>query len=248
MGFQVLLYHEVRPEEELSQTTRPIQVNDGYEDALPVPLFQSLSHFKQQMTFLKEENYHLLTLEEVKNYYAGTFSLPEKSILLTFDDCYQSMKKYAYPILKELNFTAVSFVVTGWLYDTPAPFAPEVSRTLSFPELLEMSDVFQYANHTDHFHERRGTTLGKSMWEPEEDFVKDLAACNTWVKYQDVFAYPFGLYNEENVATLEKNHFTLGFTTLTGPNHQNTNPLELHRNVIPLNLPLEKFQHLVQEA
>ncbi len=34
---------------------RPIKVADGYQDALPLPLFNSTSHFKQQIDFLKAE-------------------------------------------------------------------------------------------------------------------------------------------------------------------------------------------------
>lgn len=244
--FQTLVFHEIRPINELQNQTRPIFVADGYQDALPFPLFDSLSHFKQQMTFLKEENYHTLTLTEIKDYYFQNKPLPEKSILLTFDDCYQSMKEYAYPVLKEAGFKAVAFVVSGWLFSEKSPYNPELSQTLSFADLSEMADVFEYANHTAHFHERKGTTQAKSMWETTEAFQKDLLECNQKVAVKDVFAYPFGLYDQKTLAVLSQMSFSLAFTTKPGINDRNTPALELHRNVVPASMPIHAFEQLVR--
>jgi len=241
MMFQTLVFHEIRPEAELYDQVRPIKVADGYQDALPLPLFNSTSHFKQQIDFLKAENYHTLTLAEVKDFYFRQQPLPEKSVLLTFDDCYQSMKEYAYPLLKEAGFKATAFVVTGWLFDAPQPYEPEVSRTLSSAELAEMSDVFEYANHTDHFHERKDQQ-GRSMWETPAAFSQDLRSCNQHVAIKDVFAYPFGFYDQQTIATLEKEGFVLAFTTKPGINTAQTKPMELHRAVIPFSLPMAAFE------
>jgi len=241
--FRTLVFHEIRPEEELLDQPRPIAVADGYQDAMPLPLFNSTSHFKQQLAFLKAENYHTLTLSEVKAYLSAQQPIPEKSVLLTFDDCYQSMKEYAYPLLKEAGFHASVFVVTGWLYDQPHAYTPAVSRVLSQSELLAMTDVFEYANHTDHFHARNGLK-SRSMWETTADFAADLAACNQWVPIKDVFAYPFGFYDQRTIDTLTEEGFTLAFTTKPGRNTRNTPPLELQRDVIPFNMPLQAFKEL----
>ncbi|OTN75731.1 hypothetical protein A5886_000807 [Enterococcus sp. 8G7_MSG3316] len=241
--FRTLVFHEIRPEQELLDQTRPILVADGYQDAMPLPLFNSTTHFKQQLAFLKAENYHTLTLAEVKGYLLAQQPLPEKSVLLTFDDCYQSLKEYAYPLLKEFGFKASVFVVTGWLFDTLYSYDPNHSRTLSASELLTMTDVFEYANHTHHFHERKGSK-GRSMWETAADFAADLRLCNQFVAIKDVFAYPFGFYDEATMATLTDGGFKLAFTTKPGVNTTNTAPLELHRDVIPFNMPITAFKEL----
>ena len=61
------------------------------------------------MDYLHKENYHTLTLDEVKDYYYHEKELPDKSILITFDDCFQSVKRYAYPILKKYGFSCCRF-------------------------------------------------------------------------------------------------------------------------------------------
>ncbi|MBR8699826.1 polysaccharide deacetylase family protein [Enterococcus casseliflavus] len=239
--FQTLVFHEIRPEAELYDQVRPIKVADGYQDALPLPLFNSTSHFKQQIDFFKAENYHTLTLAEVKDFYFRQQPLPEKSVLLTFDDCYQSMKEYAYPLLKEAGFKATAFVVTGWLFDAPQPYEPEVSRTLSNAELAEMSDVFEYANHTDHFHERKDQH-GRSMWKHRPPLRKTYEAAISMWPSRMFFAYPFGFYDQQTIATLEKEGFVLAFTTKPGINTAQTKPMELHRAVIPFSLPMAAFE------
>ncbi len=77
--FRTLVFHEIRPDNELSEQPRPIEVADGYQDALPLPLFNSCSHFKTTNRLLKAEKYHTLTLEEVKDYYLQKESFTRKS-------------------------------------------------------------------------------------------------------------------------------------------------------------------------
>ncbi|MGO2853715.1 MAG: polysaccharide deacetylase family protein, partial [Tetragenococcus koreensis] len=108
MGFHTLMYHEIREKGTFdTQNPSPILVKQSYEDALPTKLFCDFTDFKAQMDFLEKENYHTLTLQEIKDFYQKGKDLPEKSVLLTFDDAYQSIYKYAYPILQQKNFHAV---------------------------------------------------------------------------------------------------------------------------------------------
>ena len=186
--FRALVFHEVRPPEELNGEQRPIAVADGYEDSLPLPLFDSLPLFEEQINYLKKAGYQSLRIAQIQDFYKTGHPLPNKSVLLTFDDCYQSMKRYAYPILKEAGFTASAFVVSGWLFDQASAYEPDLSKTLGKDELTEMNDVFEYVNHTHHFHQRKGTTLSSAMWESPADFEQDLLECKRHVEIHDAFA------------------------------------------------------------
>lgn len=246
MGFATLLYHEIRKRDEFHpEKPYSIDVKQEYEDQLPAPLFITLDQFEEQMEFLYRENFHTLTLAEVRDYFYRGKNIPEKSVLITFDDCFQSMKQYAYPVLKKYGFHAVAFVVTGWLHDEPKEYNPEKCVCLAKEELDEMADVFEYANHTDSFHQRYDVKTGRMMVEKDERFARDLDECNRHVPVKDVFAYPFGLFHERNVELLRKKWFTLAFTTKTGKNDRQTDPLLLKRNIIPFTLELEQFQKIV---
>ncbi|MED3838878.1 polysaccharide deacetylase family protein [Niallia circulans] len=248
MAFSVLMYHEIRKEEDFQAAElHPIDVKQAYKDFLPSPLFITLEKFEQQMEYLFNNGFHTLSLEEVKAYYEGGNSLPEKSILLTFDDCFQSIKEYAYPILKKYQFHATAFVVTGWLHDNKRIFAKDKSVCLSTRDLEEMKDVFEYANHTHQMHIRTSESESLLMTSSKETFAKDLDECNEHIliNHKNVFAYPFGLFNESNILTLKEKEFKLAFTCENGHNDMQSNPLLLKRNAIPYLIDLEAFKKIV---
>ncbi|WP_071396525.1 polysaccharide deacetylase family protein [Bacillus tuaregi] len=245
MSFSTLMYHEIRKEQDFNpETPSHIDVKQDYDDVLPAPLFVTLEHFEEQMAYLHDQNYHTLSLSEVKEYYSGK-EIPEKSVLLTFDDCFQSIKEYAYPILKRYGFHAVAFVVTSWLQDTPKEFSPEKSVCLTKDDLADISDVFEYANHTHAFHQRSNATTSMMMEASDEELALDLDICNQFVGVKDVFAYPFGLFNERNVSLLRKKGFVLAFTSESGSNDRQTDPLLLKRNVVPYFIHLDAFQKII---
>ncbi|MBQ6446999.1 MAG: polysaccharide deacetylase family protein [Bacillus sp. (in: Bacteria)] len=247
MAFSVLMYHEIRKEEDFQASEQhPIDVKQDYNDFLPSPLFITLEKFEQQMEYLFNNDFHPLTLDEVKAYYEGG-PLPKKSVLLTFDDCFQSIKEYAYPILKKYQFHATAFVVTGWLHDSKSKFEKEKSVCLSINDLSEMTDVFEYANHTHYMHVRTSESESLLMTSRKEDFAKDLDVCNnhSLIKHKNVFAYPFGLFNESNVSTLKEKEFKLAFTCENGHNDKQTDPLLLKRNAIPFLMDIETFKKIV---
>ena len=135
MSYTVLMYHEIRNENE-QVGDNPIDVNNQYEDILPTPLYSALKGFEVQMDYLHNEGYYFLRLNEIKEYHEGRLQLPEKSVLVSFDDAYQSVLEYAYPILKKYNIKASMFVVSGWLQDVAASYDDKKSITLTYEQLL----------------------------------------------------------------------------------------------------------------
>ncbi|MDF2513549.1 MAG: Chitin deacetylase [Herbinix sp.] len=248
MSFATLVYHEIRESTMFHpDLSHPIKVRQDYEDNLPPPLFVTLENFTMQMEYLYENHYHTLTLEELRNYYYNQGTLPEKSVLLTFDDCYQSIALYAYPLLKKYGFHGVAFVVTGWLNKEPSAFLPDKSVCLTQKELLGMKDVFEYANHTDLFHTRVNAQTSKMMEASASEFSSDLDQCNSnpIIEARDTFAYPFGLFHEQNAALLKEKGFRLAFTTKGGLNNRDCDPLFLNRTVIPYFMDFAAFQNIL---
>ncbi len=247
MSFITLMYHEIRERHMLqSEQPSPIDVRQEYYDELPAPLFVTLENLEEQLEFLYENNFHTLSLAEVKQYYYNGKELPQNSVLLTFDDCYQSVRKYAYPLLQKYQFHAVAFVVTGWLHSSTKPFQPDRSVCLTRADLEEMKDVYEYANHTDLFHTRSTMTSSAIMVADDTAFSEDLDRCNTnsIISATDTFAYPFGLYTERNLTLLREKGFQLAFTSEGGINDRSIDPLLLRRNVIPYFMDLKQFKLL----
>ncbi len=96
-----------------------------YHRVVPVPLPESrhkiwvdAQNFKRQMNFLASRGFNTISLDILVSAFKGICPLPEKPIILTFDDGYKDNYLYAFPILKEYNFTATIFLVSKYIGDT----------------------------------------------------------------------------------------------------------------------------------
>ena len=70
-----------------------------------------LASFRKQLSFFKE-NFNVVRMEEVIEAIKGKYTLPEKALLLTFDDGYVDNYTYALPLLEEYGFQG-SFFIPG---------------------------------------------------------------------------------------------------------------------------------------
>lgn len=90
-----LCYHEVTPDRE----------NDCMNVKPEV--------FRRHIREFKEAGYVFIHVGDLLNYAAGLVSLPEKTLLITFDDGYADNYNYAYPVLREEQVPGTFFVVSG---------------------------------------------------------------------------------------------------------------------------------------
>src|ERR1700747_1237132 len=80
-------------------------------DSLVPDIAVSPTNFVRQMDWLKNHGYQFVSVSDVLADHEGKKPLPEKAVLITFDDGYQSVYTHAYPILKLFNAPAVVAVV-----------------------------------------------------------------------------------------------------------------------------------------
>lgn len=249
MGFHTLVYHEVRDNFDWStQSTSKLISGSGYTDQLPQALFVSTQNFREQMQYLTDNGFYFLSMSEVKDFYFNDYQLPEKSILITVDDAFQSFYYNGYPILKEFNIPATLFVASGWLFEDPSEFDPHHSKVMSKDELFSMKDIFEFANHTAHLHNRPEMLSNGVMTASKEELQADLDQCNILVDHQDTFAYPFGFYNQTALLNLSTSGIDFAFTTKPGLNTKDTPHLELHRLLVPHNYTLGMFIDYVEST
>ncbi|NLO82301.1 MAG: polysaccharide deacetylase family protein [Clostridiales bacterium] len=245
-GFHALMYHEIIDREGYNREQyKGIKVQQAYHDILPEDLFCFKDEFEKQMAYLYDSGYTTLTTEQVIDFYYNNKSIPDKSVLLTFDDAYKSVLLNAYPILKKYNFHSVCFVVLGWLFDEAQEYRKDYSVCMSKAELLSMKDVFEYGNHTNLLHTRKGM---KSDFQTEDKdiILADLSTCEAFVSTKKIFAYPFGLYTKENMDWLKEFGTLVAFTSSAGFNTKETNPLELHRNACRLQYSIDDFITMIE--
>src|SRR5690606_15026423 len=63
-----------------------------------------VKNFEEQMAYLKKNNWTAITPRQLELWVQGKLKLPEKSVLITFDDGYESTIELGYPILKRHGF------------------------------------------------------------------------------------------------------------------------------------------------
>ncbi|MDA8087013.1 MAG: polysaccharide deacetylase family protein [Nitrospiraceae bacterium] len=106
--------------------------------------------FEDQMEWLYRAGYRTANLEELYGHVSGRRLLPEKSVVLTFDDGYLDNWTHACPVMSRYGFSATVFVTPEFvdkrdivrppIGKTTGGAAPEVRGFMSWRELKEASD------------------------------------------------------------------------------------------------------------
>lgn len=92
-GIPVLMYHSI-----------------GHENTL---LAVKLEVFRRQMEYLKDNNYQVIKLSDLVNFLKSDLPLPDKVVVLTFDDGFKDNYSNTFFVLKEYNFPATIFLTIG---------------------------------------------------------------------------------------------------------------------------------------
>ncbi|GGF66070.1 hypothetical protein GCM10010912_08910 [Paenibacillus albidus] len=118
----------------------------------PMPLFPwvlSVDRFRDQMELLKQEGFHVITMEQYRQFMLDNGSVPDNAVLLTFDDGYESFYSLAFPILQEYGYTAVNFIIVSTIDKPDTLSVPK----LTWPQMREMKAAgMGFYNHTYDMH------------------------------------------------------------------------------------------------
>ncbi|MGL5484315.1 MAG: poly-beta-1,6-N-acetyl-D-glucosamine N-deacetylase PgaB, partial [Aeromonas veronii] len=136
-----------------------------YHDIVDLKLTPNLKLYPQTIrrdtlirhfNWIKQQGYHPVSFQQILDAKAGKAPLPEKAILLSFDDGYESFYRLVYPLLKLYNYPAVFALVGSWLDvadDKMVPYGNDKlprSYFVGWPQIREMQDsgLVEPASHT----------------------------------------------------------------------------------------------------
>jgi peptidoglycan/xylan/chitin deacetylase (PgdA/CDA1 family) len=164
--------------------------------------------FWRQMRFLKENDYKVVSLQNLAENLGSENELPPKTIALTFDDGFRNFYSAAFPILAANGFTATVFLVTDFCgkYNDWAGNPPRLPRSalLSWRQIKEMRDYgrIEFGAHTRTHPDL--TELPPD--EAEKEIVESKKIIEDAIGGEvKTFAYPFGKFDASVKATVEKN-------------------------------------------
>ena len=99
------------------------------------------ANFAAQMQFLKANGYTPITFNALANYYSNGTPIPQKSVVLTFDDGWYSQYQYAVPILEADGFTASFYIITDYMH---GPY-------MTWDDIRDLdAHGFEIGSHTEH--------------------------------------------------------------------------------------------------
>ena len=172
---------------------------------------------------LQSRGYETVTVGDLLAYVREGTPLPEKPVMITFDDGYYNNYVYAYPLLREREMRAVVSIIgsqTG-LY-TESGVENAYWSHLRLERLAEMQDVFEVQNHSWNLHEygeRRGCLRRRgedeasyeSLLREDTEQTQALLAASG-LPEPVCYTYPFGARSEESERILREMGFlcTLG--------------------------------------
>ncbi len=199
----VLLYHHVGPFR--AGTYRELTV--------------SPKKFEKQVRWLTRRGYVGIKPADWLEWVREGKSLPEKPILLTFDDAYADTAEYALPILRKYRFSGTVFVVTERLGGTNTWDEAQGCGTL---HLMTAEQIRYWDGQGIEFgaHSRTHAHLSKlSAADLSAEVVGSRNDLSALLSHPVVsFAYPYGDYNDA-VRDLVRGEFDLSFSIQEGLNY-----------------------------
>lgn len=242
----VICYHDVRDD-----LRRSLEIS-------PEPTAISLDALVQQFTWLQDNGYRVVSLEEVLAARSGAQPLPDKAVLLTFDDGLRSLYTRVFPLLQLFGYPAVAAVVTTWVGS---------DGHVTWEELREMqrTGLVEVASHSANLHHAlpanswgtetaaattRRFDAARGEFEAEAAYrgrlVADLgesrhALATKLGRAPRALAWPYGKYNSAGLQAARAADMPIAFTLEPGANSADVPLDRLRRTVVMWNHDLGDF-------
>lgn len=182
----ILLYHRVGPEvDDYTVTT---------------------ARFEEDMKILRWEGFNALSLEQVKQHLQNAdFPLPDKPIIITFDDGYLDNYTNVFPVLQKYAMKASFYIITGMV---------GIENRLTSAHIREMQAAgMDFGSHTvthrflaDLTTKEAEVELTQSKYDLEQILGKTV----------DFIAYPGGAYNPDTIRIASEAGYIGGLSTHYG--------------------------------
>jgi peptidoglycan/xylan/chitin deacetylase (PgdA/CDA1 family) len=205
-GVPILAYHQVGEADDLYSVTA--------------------AQFEQQMEYLNKNSYTAISLNELFDFYDGNGNLPNKPIVITFDDGYEDNYLTALPIMEKYKMRGTVFIVPN-LVGTP--------DYLSWRQIVEM----QKRNTEIGSHTMSHIAMDEISPVEQRREIKDSKTVLEKQLRKPVlfFAYPYGQFTAITEQILKETGYRGACAGIAGLNGKGVDAYALKR----VNVPHPKF-------
>ena len=218
----VLMYHEIA---DAADTASALAVSPDV--------------FAGHLAYLRDAGFNTVTAGELSTILAdGTGTLPERPVVLTFDDGYGDFYTQALPLLKRNGFTATLFQTTGWVGKED-----EAIRMMNWRELAEAEQAgIEIGAHTC-THPQLDQLPEKALYE-ELYASKSALEDNLGLKIPGL-AYPYG-YSNAKVRQLARDlGHDYAYAVGNALSSSEADPFAIPRLTVRRTTPMDEFQKMV---
>lgn len=197
--------------------------------------------FEEQMKYLKDNGYHVVTIDVFFDFVDFGRPIPQRSVVITADDGSRSFYEIAYPILRKYGYPATLFVYTDFI-------SANSKTQMDWDALREMTkngiDVQSHTKTHRYLGRRLNAENYRAYFEAVKKEVIESARIikrnlNVDTKY---LAYPYGDTNHLVVALLEKLHYRGGLTVERSGTSAFSNRFRVSRSMIYGTFDIQDFE------
>lgn len=176
--------------------------------------------FEEHLRFLKEAGYTSISLADLALALQAGYPLPDKPIILTFDDGYRDNFEIAFPLLQKYGFKATFFLLT-------APLDAQDPAYITWDQAIALDAAGMELGAHGYTHvDLRGQTVDYLVWQILGSKEAIEARIHKPVRF---FCYPSGQYDELTIRVLQSADFWGAVTTAAGDVHRSGELFTLRR-------------------
>lgn len=173
------------------------------------------SDFEKDLKWLSDNNYTTVSFAQLADYVENGSQLPEKPVLITFDDGFYKNYALGLPLLQKYNAKAViNLIGSESDYYSNQIYRPEGGGNINWGEVKQLADsgLVEIGNHTYNLHHneegsRKGADRmeGESMEDYRQVLLDDLGRNQELIAEATgspaiVFAWPYGAWPTDGSA------------------------------------------------
>lgn len=189
-------------------------------DAIREDLSVAPQDFEAQLRYLRDAGFTSISLHDLMFHLTTGLPLPERPIILTFDDGYADNYQFAFPLLREYGYTATFFLITAFQDEGRLGY-------MSWDNVIEMHAAgMEFGAHSFNHADLRGQSTDYLIWQilgPREAIEERIGEP---VRF---FCYPSGSYDDQVIAVLHSAHYWGAVTIHQGVVQSSEAPFELVR-------------------
>lgn len=197
---------------------------------------------EEDLKYIKDKGYTTVTIADLISYVYDNKPLPEKPIVLTFDDGHYNNYGYLFPLLEKYDMKAVISIVGS--YTDKFTETDEANLNYSYlrwKDIKELMDTgcIEFQNHTYNLHSNTGKRIGTKKIKGEtdehyknvleEDILKLQQEFKENTNYiPQCFTYPFGGISNASLDIIKELGFKASLSCEQGINKLTKNPNSLY--------------------